>query len=268
MDPVKPTNGDGAVPPWLGYDVGSKTGTGDTIKEILHRSNKSFIFIDQDERLQWEFDNEIAVDGDASISQAIDLLAQLNDIGFKGKQRRRVLSLIGAALSRAFDERMPGSATDFFKDARDLLFNHRSETLQIVYVASAFVATAIFSAVGFIGGYLAGNAIIQSFFYAASLGSIGALISLSERFREIPITKYTSQTYTVFGGAARIFFGALFGIIMVLLQRGGLVLTVIQDNSFATASLAFVAGFSERLIPELLGNIERRIVVGGKADSI
>lgn len=49
------------APRWLNYKIGEKAATGDIVKEILTISKKSIIFLDQDENLQWEYNENICI---------------------------------------------------------------------------------------------------------------------------------------------------------------------------------------------------------------
>jgi hypothetical protein len=102
-------------------------------------------------------------------------------------------------------------------------------------------------------------------FTAAVAGALGASVSVMWR-----MTAGTFQDDAVFGadnlkrlGAFRPFLGAMFGLILyVALQAGMIAETYIPDNPgwHFYIFLAFLAGFSERLVPDFLGEREKGLV--------
>ncbi len=247
-------------PSWLSYRVGDVSrSTGSPISEILYRSEKSFIFLDPADRLQCEFDEGACIEGDDTMAQASDLVCQARLNHFSRRIRRRALGLIASGLTRALDTRTAGEKTDFFRDAREFLRFRRREGLQFVYLLSALLGVVVISAVSLLSPLLAIDATGRSFLLAAHFGSVGALISISQRSRKIAIPRYASRFYAVAGGGSRIFFGAVFGAALLLLQKAGLVLHLLDANAYALYAASLVAGFSERLIPELIGQIEKQL---------
>lgn len=242
------------------YKIGDVSqSTGSKIAEVLYRSEKSFIFLDPAGRLQCEFDERACIDGDNSMAQASDLVCQARLNHFSRRIRRRALGLIASGLTRAFDTRGAGDKTDFFRDAREFLRFRRREGLQFVYLLSALLGVVVISAVSFLSPLFAIETTGRSFLLAAHFGSVGALISISQRSRKIAIPRYASRFYAVAGGGSRIFFGAVFGAALLLLQKAGLVLHLLDSNAYALYAASLVAGFSERLIPELIGQFEKQL---------
>jgi hypothetical protein len=96
----------------------------------------------------------------------------------------------------------------------------------------------------------------REFVIGVSLGAMGAVLSVSQRFRTIVINRYGSLLFTIIAGSARVLFGALFGLTLLIFQKSGFVLAGIGDNPYSLAAATLVAGFSERLIPDLVGTIE------------
>jgi hypothetical protein len=97
-------------------------------------------------------------------------------------------------------------------------------------------------------------------------------MSVSQRFKTIPIERYTSRLFTAIGGGSRIIYGAAFGTLFLLLQRAGLILQIAAQRPYLLWVAAFIAGFSERAIPELLESIDRQLLsrktpIGTKPES-
>lgn len=122
------------------------------------------------------------------------------------------------------------------------------------------------AAIGVLGLYamtVLPSQVAREFALSAAAGALGAALSVSQRFRSIPIDRFASRRFTVTGGVSRVVFGALFGVVFLMFQKSGLILAAIESNSFAISTAALVAGFSERLIPELIGTVESKLLQGG-----
>jgi hypothetical protein len=247
------------APPWYEYVQGGKSATGDIIREILAISDKSFVFIADDSSLQWEYDEKACVDGEKSIAEAADLLAQVKMCvpGLKGK--RQANGLIGTALSHALEVREKGDTSDLFQLPREFIIARRSETLQLCYLASALGIMVVLLTTLAITAMMTGDSWVDGFLVAVGMGSLGAVVSVAQRFHEIRIERFSSRLYTSIGGMMRVVLGALFGAVILLFQKGGLVLSAVEQNLFAVAAVAFIAGFSERLIPDLVVRLEGQL---------
>ena len=90
----------------------------------------------------------------------------------------------------------------------------------------------------------------------AVFGVGGAWVSILERAQRLTLKPFEPPSYFAFQGATRIILGAVFGVFIVIVLKAGLVLTILHDTSWGLACAAFVAGASERLVPEMVRSIE------------
>lgn len=234
------------------YSVGETTPTGATVKEILITSDKCFLFIDEVGELGCEFEETTCVDGDFSIREAMDLYVQMKS---SGVPLTKAIQLVAAALSHALEDRRESDKRDFFVDPRELLITARLEHFQATYLLTSFVTLTVLLLAALLPtllGATKANDIVR----AGAFGASGALLSVLLRFRQIVVSKYSSKKYVVIEGIVRVVLGMAFGILFLMLQRGGLLMTVASSNDYATSCLAVVAGFSERLVPSLIEGIE------------
>lgn len=255
---VKVARADAAPPSWMNYAVGGRSDAGDIVVEILQRSDKYFIFLNQEGSLQWEFEGALCAEPDDSSAQAFQLVSQVSMSGIPGKRRRRVLTHIADALANALASRRVGDTRDFFENARALVDITRVEVLHLTYLISAFASLIVISALLYTVSALASSDLARDFLMSSLLASVGAFVSVLLRFRAIQVETYTSQFYTLLGGTTRIVAGALFGAIFLLLHRAELLLTVLK-TPVSVAAASVLAGFSERFVPELLAAFESRL---------
>jgi hypothetical protein len=243
--------------PWLKYRVGDNGDAGDRIVSIFQRSRQCIVFLNPDGNPQWEY-HPSCVDAEASSTVAMALIIQVNTAVLRLGTKRRLFGIIADSLAYALDTRVANDTRDFFQSVRAAVEGAQREALHLTYLAASTAAA------GVIAGTLLPLAVnlfaepYRVFAICVAMACLGALVSVWLRFAKIPIQSYTSHLYTAIGGISRVVFGAFFGAAFLLLQRAGLVLTILNDE-YALAAAALVAGFSERLIPELLASFESKL---------
>jgi hypothetical protein len=72
----------------------------------------------------------------------------------------------------------------------------------------------------------------HQFLIAALLGSVGAMISVLQRFHSMPVELYTSRAFIAINGCARILLGATFGAVFLLFHKGDMLLEVAEGQAF------------------------------------
>jgi hypothetical protein len=87
-------------------------------------------------------------------------------------------------------------------------------------------------------------------------GAVGATISVLQRSPSLELDPWMSRRYHALQGVTRIVLGFIFGGIFVIASKANFVLGVIRNTPYPLLILCIVAGFSERLIPELLSKFE------------
>lgn len=243
-----------ARPSYIPSNAGEELAVGVVIEEVVQVSYQCGVYITQGNKLHWVYELGACVDAERSISSAVELLTQLNSLPISATTRRRGLKIIGTALHEAFMDRTANDRRDYFKSAKEYVTLRHREATQMNYFA---VAMATFcSAVGALLFVLNFDA-VRPFAIGAIMGGVGAFVSVAQRFRSIPIDRYSSFTYIALGGISRILFGIIFGALFRLMHEAGLVLSSASGNLSMLAVASFVAGFSERLIPDLLQQVER-----------
>jgi hypothetical protein len=237
------------------FSVGEVTPTGATVKEILIASDKCFLYIDEADDLGCEFEETTCVDGDLSIREATDLYGQMKA---SAVNRERATQLIAAALSHALEDRRAGDGRDFFVDPKELLTTTRLEQFQATYLATSFIAAIVLFLAALLPTLL-GQTKMDDVLRAGAFGAAGALLSVLLRFRQLVVSRYSSKKSVVIEGVVRVVLGVAFGVLFLILQKGELLMTIASSNAYATACLAAVAGFSERLVPSLIESLEGQV---------
>jgi hypothetical protein len=254
---------------WESYRTGQDDHEGVKIDHVVHQTLKGAIYMSHGDgpcdNVRWDEEPRNDILWHQVISDAMDLIAQLKQSQKYGKTRVRGLRMIAAGMARALEHEPPtAEGIDFFASARQFVNVRQREILQMSYFGAAALCSLVITGI-LLSVYAAKITVEAGFFRAAALGSAGAIISVSQRFRRLELERYSSRWYMVVSGCSRVIFGAMFGVVAHLFVKAELLLPISKVNVFFTAAVAFVAGFSERAIPELLDQMEKQIVASGKA---
>jgi hypothetical protein len=251
-------------------DVNAPRTNRPTPTETLHQSQRGIIYLTEGNNINWELDDSAGstVAFAKTAAEVRNLCTQLKlTVTDDPTAINRALKMIGSGLALALEA---GSAYpadhDFLSEARNFIAKRQREALEFRYLLSAALTALILC-----GGL--GVAVTQplkdtvaEFLVAAALGGGGAMVSVSQRLTSMPLERYSGTFYTRVAGCTRIVFGCAFGAIFLLLQKAGLLLEVASQNPYFIAAAAFAAGFSERLIPDLLEQFEKHVVLHRGAD--
>lgn len=101
----------------------------------------------------------------------------------------------------------------------------------------------------------------QTLIYVCTAGSIGGFISVSRRIRQMVFEKEVGSFLYVFYGLERVFISILGSIVVYFIIRSNILLGFVNELGelaiYGILVFAFVAGFSETLIPNLLIKLEK-----------
>lgn len=249
--------------PWRQYRPGAEGGLGVQISEVLHCTHECIVYIGIDDSVYAEAntsDNDKKRLWSVAIDESDALAVELRHFVRDRRSVQQGLRLLGAALATQLATSSSQQTLDVFGGVRAYIDVRRRETLQIYYFVAASATTAALLLALLLLPVLTREA--QRFLICASTGALGALVSVSQRLRSIAIERYSSRLYTSIGGASRIVFGGVFGAVLLLFQEAGLLLAIVATNIKLSAAAAFVAGFSERLLPDLLARFEKQFENG------
>lgn len=133
---------------------------------------------------------------------------------------------------------------------------------QVRYVKAAALGTALIVGLAGIAAAIAGTANSRIWLGVIAGGAVGALLSVLERLTRgaLGVQFETDNGAMTISGISRPVVGALSGMALVVLVKGNIVLpplgkaTETDYGLFFVVGIAFLAGFSERLVKDVLGN--------------
>lgn len=103
----------------------------------------------------------------------------------------------------------------------------------------------------------------------ALAGALGGITSTLIRIREFENERYTDTVLPVYIGLIRPFIGGAFGVLVFVLLSSKLLPLQVSENDnsalnkwYGFVAIAFVAGFSERLVKDMISQTEDRFLPG------
>ncbi|PZU10194.1 hypothetical protein [Sphingomonas sp.] len=189
------------------------------------------------------------------------------------KRARRYERRLADALTLGLQGQSNQAATELESLKQDLLEERKSNSRQTYLVASMGVAAALVLLIAILSSPKLGiglggehRAAVESMWFAAAIGTVGAFFSVALAVRNREIEPSISIRDTVIDAGLRLFVGAVSGTLLyalVKVRAVGLLIgnaNITGTDSFSSSGpdwlllllVAFVAGFLERMVPDML----------------
>lgn len=112
----------------------------------------------------------------------------------------------------------------------------------------------------FLAFYVYNNSTLsyKALFICVMCGCLGSQFSILQRNTDLYYFENSKKRYIFLQSTFTSLLGVFSGAILFILSKSGIALTIAQDNIFALAIFSIIAGFSERMIPDLFKNIENK----------
>ncbi len=127
-------------------------------------------------------------------------------------------------------------------------------------LCTVLCATALISYINRDEKFFTENIAILNFCYAASYAAIGGLFSVSLKAKDIWAQQAIDHWMYGVYGAERLIISAIAGIITYTAIKSGIIFSFAETTKTApymTLSICFLSGFSESLIPNYMGRLEK-----------
>lgn len=238
---------------------------------MLGESTIASVFTTKDNQLRWKY----KANGGVVPTTLLPAIAEFDSImatiavSVAKPSKRDCYHRLGKALFAALQIQEGVKPAIHFRAVRLLVRTKAKERARLVYVVASMAATMLLALVILPLYLYLRNPEIRLIALGGCFGSIGASISVLQRNPSLDIDPWMSNGYLKLQGITRIVLGFIFGCIFVLASKANFVLGVVRDNPYPLLVLCIVAGFSERVIPELLSKFESSNAVraGPKDDS-
>lgn len=170
--------------------------------------------------------------------------------------KQATMDMLGSSLSVAFRSNAEEDLTVIFSGVDKFVMSRIISSYRIHLFFVSLLTTIIFLVVLLICGLTIVSD--TEYLVAAGSGVVGALVSALQRNNESSIDPYISKWGLFCETLSRLVIGVIFGLLVIILARSELALAPFKDQVYALTSFAFLAGFSERFIPDLMATISSK----------
>jgi len=216
------------------------------------------VFTTTDNQLRWRYkaNNGVVPFRLLGAVSEFDSIMTAIAVSVPKAHRKETYHHLGKALFAAFhtpEGTRPGSE---FRKVRLFVRKKAKERARLSYVLASLAAATVLALVVVPIYFRIPASNLALVILGGCFGSVGATISVLQRNPSLELDPWMSTRYHALQGVTRIVLGFIFGGILVIASKANFVLGVIRNNPYPLLILCIVAGFSERLIPELLSKFE------------
>jgi hypothetical protein len=241
---------------------------------ILKEPGQFIVFLDEEFFLHWwyyNFEYRKQVKGYSEIVLRAASLEATSILLLKGKQLEAFRRVLGESIARLLHDKKPDNARTSLDQAEEFMRARSQERARVWYLSASLVATLPVIIFGFfLWKYRLGIASYFGFgegaihvLLGATMGALGALISVLLRSDKLEIDVSAGPPVHYFEGAVRILLGMTAGLLFSLAVKSDVLLSAINRSEKALTILlviALIAGASERLLPSLIKQLEGTLV--------
>ena len=172
----------------------------------------------------------------------------------------RAKNFLALALYRGFTAQDVAGVTACFAEVQRYIERAVSLRARVYYTGAGTFAAAVFG----VGSWLAwpdpASASVPPM-VAVLAGVAGAWTSVLQRVNQLVLTNsLESSAMHAAQGISRILLGAVFGFVTVAAINANLLLGLAATSTWAIGVFGYLAGFSERFVPEFLNKLESRVI--------
>jgi hypothetical protein len=240
------------IPEWDDYEEGSLDREGQEIEIIYSKLNTYCVYkIKNDDKIKWSFDIQLCPNHSEAHALYSEIKMRAKSMLSKKKEKHfeyLIISDLTKALS--FDKKVQSKL--LFSESINFLDTIQKEQSHFRYVFSGLIFTIItvLPAIGYL--FFNGKDSIYNILVGCFFGSCGAFVSVLQRYKTIDVIKYSTWQYTTVSSISRILIGTIFGALLIISNKSGLILNIITNNFYLLYAFSFMCGFSERFFPELM----------------
>lgn len=246
------------VPRAFQFKVGDTHTSGETIAFIFGHSTDVIVFRDGRDRIQWETNSDLLTRTQSLVHQLYDRLHSrtvtcLPDLS----KRKQLAEELAQALFLGLSESDEAKALKYFDSVAARIAYEAQIEARFTYLLTGSISAGVVLAIGLLVGYFASSD-VRDLAVGAAAGSVGAWASILSRASQLELGPFETPANLKFQGFTRILLGMVFGVIAIVAMKTGQLFPSGSTNPWITTLTTFVSGWSERLIPEIIGKIETR----------
>jgi hypothetical protein len=246
---------------YSGFKIGDLSPFNTRIERVFGRGRDFLVYAHDSGQLAMHF-NEPLPDYMRPAIQEHRRLTNISSIALDRVRREKARDLIGSGLTHAFTATAADEVRAGMEPAKAFVESRaadraRSNFLLIVTAC----AVVVFAGLCYLK-YVVLPAGAPTYLRALALGSMGGIvgstISWIERCGDVEVNLYASWPHRTFHGAMRVMLGMVFGAIVVIVAESQFAFSIATKSSYALCLMALAAGFSERLVPDVISGVAQQ----------
>ncbi len=246
------------------YKIGDKHISGEVIAFIYGQSPDVIVYEDAKGMLQWEVSGDQLSPTQQAVQQTFDRLEARRSLWIPKGTRSDSKEEMRNALFLALCEDDTSKALAHFDGVRGHIDSELLSQAKISYLRSGFVIAAVMflvsGALALAANFIA-LPILEWISLAVLGGAFGSWTSVLQRTPNLLVSTFEVPSWVKFQSTYRVALGVTFGLVALLILKTDLLAPNFLSNTWQFLLVAFISGFSERFIPELLARAERTVSV-------
>jgi hypothetical protein len=247
---------------YKGYKEGVESELGIKIHRIIAISPDVVTYFDDSYGLVFEFEPEKIKTDSAKVKLLHQTLYEKIPEGISKGLEKKLLRELGHCLFSAFEAENYEASEALFEPFIEKVERVKSPEFAILeYTIISAVLTIVFSSAL---AWLYFNLIDTEAVFAMAMlcgagGVVGSLFSTLQRQITINLDLMASRAFVVMQSLIRVISGLLAAIILFLASKSDIALGFAKDNPYTLLLFCVLAGFSERLIPDLFNKLSKEV---------
>jgi len=236
---------------------------GKKIDVLVENGGDFIVYLDSELNIQYAVSK--SYDGLSQYyGQVLNKVAELEGLSDRSfmtkKQIKEYRSMIGAAIARMYEHDTGEVIFGILEKAEYFLKSRVTETARIWYLSSAslmFLLLTIGYSLFYILAERRNDSELLTFTSSILLGAAGAYLSVIMNSKKITVNPSSGRIIHFFESVTRLLIGMIGGFFTALVFSSGMVNIGSPGNRGMTILIfSFVAGFSERMVPNLIHQFE------------
>jgi hypothetical protein len=229
---------------------------GVTVKTIIFDSDECVVFLDEHLDTYWDTDETTTPE----MGLVFNRVSELEAIPLEGLSEAAKLAfrtMVAEGVARALDDEDNKSAEKIHNQAEAFVRARLAELARSWYLTTGLFALLLAALVMGLEWFFLRAEVYATYAMCLAAGAAGAAFSLIARIGSFPLDPAAGRRLHTLEAVARVLVGVLGAFLAVLAVKSKLLLAPVAEQGLPSFLLiAFVAGSSERFVPNLVQRVE------------